>query len=242
MKRLLVLFAIMAFILVPAMAMAYNSGVELLPDAVEVSHWEIVDGAWVEFGTGNVLSNARCWRSGAASDSCNKQVWEIPFTTHASMAQWLFYNLGGTRWDWRIRKPGTYAADCIEATIRSNNDVVITFANFADLLYQETGGVDPTISTWYAWGEDWNHAKDRWVSAADLNKQRVTIGDSDQLHTGFVTKLWNKIDVVNCNSSCEYENTGTIIITLQNMKLWVDPTNGGWLASKNPTEPPPITQ
>ena len=102
--------------------------------------------------------------------------------------------------------------------------------------------MDPTISTWYAWGEDWNHAKDRWVSAADLNKQRVTIGDSDQLHTGFVTKLWNKIDVVNCNSSCEYENTGTIIITLQNMKLWVDPTNGGWLASKNPTEPPPITQ
>jgi len=45
-------------------------------------------------------------------------------------------------------------------------------------------------------------------------------------HAGLSTKILNKIVVENCNSSCEYENRGTITITLQNIKLWVDPVNG----------------
>jgi hypothetical protein len=238
MKKLLVCFAVLALLLVPAMAMAYNSGEELPDDAVEVSHWELIDGVWTELGIGNVLSKARCWRSASASENCNREVWEIPFTTHASMAQWLYYNLGGTRWDWRILKPGTYAADCIEATLKSNNDVVITFADFADLEYLESGGVDPTIAIWYSIGESWEKANSQWITADDLNEAEFPINDSGRLHNGYVLKLWNKINVVNCNSSCEYENTGRIIITLQNMKLWVDPVTGGWDSAKNPTEPP----
>jgi hypothetical protein len=238
MKKLLVCFAVLVLLLVPAMAMAYNSGEELPDDAVEVSHWELIGGVWTELGIGNVLSKARCWRSAAATDTCNREVWDIPFTVHASMAQWLFYNLGGTRWDWRILKPGTYAADCIEATLKSNNDVVITFADFADLEYMESGGVDRTIPIWYSIGESWDAANSQWVSADALNNMSFPINDSRRLHNGYVLKLWNKIHVVDCNSSCEYETAGRIIVTLQNMKLWVDRETGGWDAAKNPSEPP----
>jgi hypothetical protein len=230
MKKLLVCLVVLAFLLVPAMAMAHNPGNELSDDAVEVEHWEWNGTAWIHKDPNDTSSLARCWRSGQSDGTCNKEVWDIPFTNHASMAQWLFYNLGGTRWDWRILKPGTYAADCIEATIRSNNDVAVTFAGFGDLEYMEEGGIDRTISTWYSWGESLAVAeRNGWVRAADLNQQTAFISDSEQLHRGFVLKLWNKIDVVNCNSSCEYENTGTIYITLQNIKLWVDGESGHWL-------------
>lgn len=240
MKRLLVLFAIMAIIFVPAMAMAYNAGQELPQGAVEVEHWELVDGNWISHNPGDVTSLARCWRSGGAGGNCNKESWVINFTHHASMAQWCNWSIGGTRWDWRILKPGTYAADCIEFWLQSNNDVLIDYEGFAD-LYRPLGNqtTKTTIDTYYSFGETIAQAEaNGWVSAEDLNDDDDTIRDSLALHAGTATKLLNKIVVEDCNSSCEYENTATITLKLQNTKLWVDPTTGGWLASKNPVGPP----
>ncbi|MEA4884587.1 MAG: hypothetical protein VB144_13220 [Clostridia bacterium] len=230
MKRLFVLFAIMALVFVPAMAMAYNPGQELPAGAVEVEHWEMVNGAWVSHPSGDVTSLARCWRSGPTQGSCNKENWVIDFTHHASMAQWSDWTIGGTRWDWRILKPGTYAADCIEFTLKSNNDVLIDYEGFADLQYLETGaGVKRTIDTYYSFGEDIVAAeRNGWVRAVDLNTDDDLILDSAALHGGMSTKLLNKIVVENCNSSCEYEDTATITLKLQNIKLWVDGVNGTW--------------
>ncbi len=142
--------------MVPAMAMAYNPGEELPDGAVEVEHWEMDEnGAWIRHDSGDLTSLARCWRSGPTQGgSCNKENWTINFVHHASMAQWCEWTIGGTRWDWRILKPGTYAADCIEFTLKSNNDIKITFAGFDDLQYLEEGGVKTTIDTYYSYGED----------------------------------------------------------------------------------------
>jgi len=232
MKRSLVLFAIMALILVPAMAMAYNDGEDLPKGAVEVEHWEWDEdnGVWVHRNPADLSSLARCWRSGPDSGNCNKARWAISFTHHASMAQWCDWTMGGTRWDWRILKPGTYAADCIEFTLKSNNDVQITFAGFGDLEYIEAGGVNRFIETYYSWGESVEEADTNgWTRASALNQVVLGFLDGDDLHEGFSTKLMNKIVVVECNSSCEYENEGTITIALQNIKRWVDPVTGGWL-------------
>lgn len=238
MKRLLVLLAIMAIIFVPAMAMAYNPGEELPPSAVEVEHWELerVPGSnpaeyqWVPKGTGNTASLARCWRSIPANGNCNKEIWTFDFIHHASVAQWCEWSMGGTRWDWRILKPGSFAADCIEATLKSNNDVSVTLSGFADLKYKESApaGTEDTIKTYYSYGETIDDAvANGWAPASQINQTRL-IPNSAALHEGYSVKLWNMIEVVACNNSCEYEDTGTITIALQNIKLWVDPATGSW--------------
>ncbi|HHX26916.1 MAG TPA: hypothetical protein GX721_09645 [Firmicutes bacterium] len=234
MKKLLVCLVVLAFLLVPAMAMAYNDGQDLPSGATEQTHWEwnpdkygVGVGGWDEYKAGNTAALARCWTSGGGLGYCNKEKWNIAFTHHASMAQWCNWTMSGTRWDWRILKPGTYAADCISVWLQSNNDVKITFAGFGDLEYMlEDAGVKRTIDTYYSWGSDLESTP--WIRAINLNEEFALIGDSEALHEGLSTKLWNKIFVENCNSSCEYENSGTITIALQNIKRWVDPQTGGW--------------
>ncbi|MEW5866307.1 MAG: hypothetical protein AB1774_05530 [Bacillota bacterium] len=228
MKRLVLILALMTVLLVPATALAASPGVPLPAGAVEVETWKLVEGEWVSQGTGNVEALARCWSSGPAQGACNKQSWVINFIHHASVAQWIEWSIGGTRWDWRIRKPGTYAADCINFALKSNNAVAINYDGFNDLTYLEQGeGVKQTIDTYYSYGATIAEAEaNGWVRASALNEEDDLIPDSAGLHAGMNTKLWNKIEVVECNSSCEYEDTATITLVLQNMKHWVDPATG----------------
>lgn len=229
MKRIIVILALMAVLLVPAAALAYNPGVALPAGATEVETWYLEAGQWVSQGTGDVKALARCWSSGPSLDNaCNKQNWVINFTNHASVAQWIKWAITGTRWDWRIRKPGTYAADCITFSLQSNNDVAINYDGFADLAYLEQGeGVKQTIDTYYSYGATLAEAEaNGWVRASDLNNDDDLIEDSAALHAGLSTKLWNKIVVEECNSSCEYEDTATVTLVLQNIKHWIDPANG----------------
>ena len=235
MKKLLVCFAVLALLLVPAMANAALPGEPQPVSAVEVEHWELAaDGVtWDHKEPGNGL--ARCWRSGGDQGECNKTSWVINITHHAAMAQWSEWSIGGTRWDWRILKPGTYAADCIEFKLQSNNSVLIDYEDFADLLRTTEGGVKQTIDTYYSFGESIGQAQTNgWVRATDLNKHDVIIPDSAVLHVGMVTKLFNKIVVENCNSSGEYEDTAVITLTLLNQQPWVDP-EGGWGDQSLPT-------
>lgn len=239
MKRLLVLFAIMALLLVPTMAMGASTGEALPSGATEVGHWELVNGAWVgDPSTGDGLigsGNARCWKSGqAVTGDCNiAQYGPVTFTHHASVAQWCRLNITNTRWDWRVRKPGTYAADCITVQLASNNAIQLAFAGFGDLMYKETGeGIKQNIATWYALAGTLPAVdSSAWISASYFTERVVTIPDSQALHDGYDYKLYNKIFVDTCNSSCEYENKGTITITLTNIKDWIDGTTGTW---KNP--------
>ena len=226
MKKLLVCLALLTLLIVPTMANAQLPGEPLPVGAVEVEHWELVEGAWDHMEPGEGL--ARCWRSGGAQGECNRTSWLVNFTHHAAMAQWSEWSIGGTRWDWRILKPGTYAADCIEFKLLSNNAVLIDYDGFADLLRTTEGGVKQTIDTYYSFGESIGQAEaNGWVRATDLDKHDDIIPDSATLHVGMVTKLFNKIVVENCNSSGEYEDTATLTLTLLNQQPWVDP-NGGW--------------
>ena len=236
MKKLLVCFAVLALLLVPAMANAALPGEPLPVGAVEVEHWELAaDGVtWVHKEPGNGL--ARCWRSGGAQGECNQTSYVVNITHHAAMAQWSEWSIGGTRWDWRILKPGTYAADCIEFKLQSNNSVLIDYEDFADLLRTTEGGVKQTIDTYYSFGESIGQAESNgWVRAADLNEHDDIIPDSAVLHVNYVTKLFNKIVVENCNSSGEYEDTAVITLTLLNQQPWVDPA-GGWGDQSLPTQ------
>jgi len=197
--------------------------------ADEQETWKWSGSAWVSQGVGDVQADARCWTSFPAAYYCNKKTHLIDVTIHASVAQWISWSISGTRWDWKVRKPGTYAADCITGFIQSNQDVFIDYEGFADLQTLGTS-INPTIPICYGFGPSLAQAEiNGWVPAAALNNDDDMLLDSQDLHDGISWKLWNKIEVVNCNSACEYEDAATITLTLQVIKTWIDPATGYFL-------------
>ncbi len=232
MKRVTLILALMTILLLPAVAQgAYNPGVPLPAGATETEAWELLEGNWGSMyvnGEPSTSAKARAWYSGGDADSCNKQNWVIGVENHASVAQWISWSISATRWDWRVRKPGKYAADCITFWMKSNNDVLVDYEGFEDLQYQGTGGVNQSIATWYAYSATGASTPPTagWVTAANLNGHDDLVEDSVDLHAGLSFKLWNMIEVVDCNSSCEYEDEATVTLVLQNIKDWIDGSTG----------------
>lgn len=228
MKRLLVVTLLLALLAVPGVAAAYDPGQALPAGATEVEAWRWDGAQWVSMSTGGLTSEARCWTSGPTSGACNKENWPVNVTAHASVAQWVDWTLSGTRWDWRVRKPGTYAADCITFTLKSNNDVFIDYEGFGDLVSVTGNSVNPNIATAFGFGPTIGQVQ--FVSGDALNTHDDLVPDSDALHAGLSCKLWIKITVVECNSSCEYEDTATVTLKLKNIKMWIDPATGNFLS------------
>lgn len=164
--------------------------------------------------------NARVWRLYEGWDTTCNQDREEDVTIKANVAQWAKWSCDFRGWEWYVRKPGDYFADCIQGHVQSNGSVAITFVGFGD-LEAEGAAVNPTIGTFYAAltgsGEP---SPDDWVAACELSS--VTIGDSLALHTGMSWKLWNRIVVVDCNSPGVYGNYPTLELTLLNQATWLD--------------------
>ena len=97
-----------------------------------------MNGAWVEVVKTDPAKKVATYTSGGADGACNKLEWTIDIVNHASIAQWINWAFSDTRWDWQVRKPGTYAADCISFVIQSNNDVTMSFAGFEPLVNGQT--------------------------------------------------------------------------------------------------------
>jgi hypothetical protein len=220
-----ILAAILMVLFLPLVASAQFSGTE-----VETWVWDEDGSAWVYQGTGDVTALARCWASLPTQGACNKD-WNIDVDIHASIAQWIEWTLSGSRWDWKVRKPGRYGADCITASVKSNQHVLVDYHNFND-LETESVSVNPTIPIWYHVSELGAQLpppdSPLWTRAADLNNSAEwdTIYDSQQLHDGIQFKLWNMIEVVDCNSACEYHDDAEISLKLLCQKWWIDRSTG----------------
>jgi hypothetical protein len=227
MKKLLLVAVMVCF--VPALAFSQASTYP--PDGYAVEAFVLVDGQWVTMGTANPAALAQCWASYPADSSCNKD-WQISVKIHASIAQWCKWSMTGTRWDWFVKKPGNYAADCISGTIASNQNVLVDYHGFGDLIALEPDkAVDDTIEVWYAVsgvGTPYPIGDANWVRSYDLNNvaEWDTVYDSQALHNGFTWKLWNRIYVSTCNSACEYEDDAFISLYLLCQKPWIDRETG----------------
>jgi hypothetical protein len=210
-------------------------------DGNEVETWYWNGAGWVYQGTGDIQALARCWASEPDFGYCNKD-WDIPVKVHASIAQWLDWTLSGKRWDWQVRKPGCYGADCITATLKSNQHILVDYHGFTDLTAESTS-VNPVIPIWYtvsAMGAALPAAGDpAWVTPAQLNDPAEwdTVYDSPGLHDGIQFKLWNMICVEECNSACEYQAHGNISLKLLCQKPWIDRGTGYF---NDGSEPPPF--
>jgi len=189
--------------------------------------WEWNGNEWVAMGQGNIMANARAWSSEVVTGYCNTGRWEIPVSVHASVAQWVEFSLSGSRYIWRVRKPGEYTANSLTATLQSNGDVKIDFEGFANLQSVSGDSVEKEIPIWYAATNVMDpNAIYNWIPATELNVIDDLVKDSAKLHRGYAWKLWNKIKVVECNSACEYQNDATITLVLDNQKDWIDPSTG----------------
>ncbi len=229
MKRILLGFIALAIALGLYTTVVAVTGEPLPPGSVPHQAWELIDKEWVPMRVGDLTVRARAFSSGPVIGSCNKLEWQIPVKVHASVAQWIEFSISGTRYDWQVRKPGTYAANSLTATLKSNGDVGIDFDGFEDLQYLGQGGVKQTIDTWYAYGEGADPGDINWIPAAQVNELDAVVEDSCGLHSGYSWKLWNKIRVTECNSACEYEDNAMITLVLKNQKIWIDPETGNFL-------------
>ena len=235
MKKLLIAMIIVGLLPVAALAQPPSG-------AIEVDSWaylEINDSppetAWVWQsgpGTPNLQALARCFVSRKGDGYCNKD-WEIPFKVHASIAQWLEWDFNGTRWDWFVRKPGNYAANCLTWWLSSNQDVTMDFVDFGPLIAEDPKpGTDHEIEVFYCFDPPgalppfkWDPL---WIPAPLMNDPAnwLYIEDSENLHEGFQVKIWNYIHVERCNSACEYQNDAFISLTLECQKDWIDRSDG----------------
>jgi hypothetical protein len=76
----------------------------------------------------------------------------------------------------------------------------------------------------YSQGSD--HGRISWEDAGSLTE--FVFEDNTALHAGFNWKLWNEINVVECNSPGLYTMSGFITLTLDNQAVWVDDESGGF--------------
>jgi hypothetical protein len=116
-----------------------------------------------------------------------------------------------TRLDWRVQKPGTYAALATKITASGIGKLSIQFSEFGNL--SKVGGTSGTIAASYGFGDNLAAAEAAgWVSAVDLNNEVRYIDLSEPVPVS----MWSKISVGEEDSSAEYENTGVITFIVSN--------------------------
>ena len=111
-----------------------------------------------------------------------------------------------TRLDWRVRKPGIYAALATEITATGCGKLQVQFSDFRDLA--RTDGVSGTVPAFYAFGQDLpEKASLQWIAASAMNDQSnwPTPVKLDPT-TGSVVRLWSMINVGEDVSSAEYSS------------------------------------
>ncbi len=225
--------ALLVFAVMPATSVAQPQVEVYMDDPLAPGTWPTV------WAPGDDAALARLFRVGSAVDSaCNKRLWTIDMTIHASVAQWVSWSLTWQGWQWYIKKPGCYAGDCIEFNIASNGDIQFDYVGFSNLTADVPNQQKEEIETFYSFGADITTAEaNGWISAADLALQGSFLDETllngdgiilPNLHVGISYKLWTKVCVETCNTACEYSADGSIVIELKQQKTWLD-DNGDWL-------------
>jgi hypothetical protein len=175
---------------------------------------------------GNATARGRFWLDyNPLADSCNKERWEISFLDSISVAQWIRWSIEGQKTLWRIRKIGEFCGMGPVICLKSNEDVVMSFEGFENPTNGET-----EIEKYYYFTDTTTVEPDaswQWISASDLNNYTIRFEFPNGCHPQSI-KIWEKINVEQCDRACEYVDPegATIVLTLQVIKDWIDPETG----------------
>lgn len=182
----------------------------------------------------------------------NDETHQVEIKNTATIAQWMAYRFTNTEWNWSVRRPGTYAADCIGASVQSNDDLKIEFSGFGRLTSTEDGAqpiaveygyygppqhcdiqepnsplVPPPDEAYWFTPEELNAISGD--NALTLSYSMVKSNNSGPLtmwNSGARFKLWNRIDVPRDQRACSYTGGGTITIKLTDIKAFIDGPSG----------------
>ena len=187
----------------------------------EVQVWKWDGNSWKPERKGNVEANARAWHQGTMQgDFCNKKTWTIEVATHTSVAQWIRWQLNAQGWRIYVRKPGTYIANCISGSIKSNAEVRVTFSGFDDLK----NDLGEAIETYYSFGEEDPSPAMVWYPAKTLDSETLVVPYCE--HNAH---LWIKIvvredpdDLYPKTRACEYQDDAQVKISVTVYKTWLD--------------------
>lgn len=220
MKKLLVLVMVA---LLAMGALAGTASAARIPNAT--------GGDWEDVQVHNTASdpkNALVFRvPGGVEQYCNESPREFDINVRAFVAQWAHWEVDFGGWEWYVKKPGTYFGDCIAAHIQSNGHVTVSFEGFGNLVRvdPDPGGLPDTnkiIPTRFGYSVG-NVTPLGWIAATEMDEFEVPFADNNGLHQGRNFKLWNEITVVDCNSPGFYAMSGTVILTLDNQPVWINP-------------------
>ena len=173
----------------------YDTGYkgDLLPDgSTTPGTYELRDGAWIP------AVYAIAWNSGGADSDgiSNKPVFTFEITNHVSVAQWINWSISGTRKDWRVLRPGTYASDSVTARIQSNNDVVIEFyAEDPEYLSVAASQGHPEVVRLPETDQIGEVDSRGWWRGSDFSSDDplvIRFQDSASLHSGLTYKIWGR--------------------------------------------------
>ncbi len=120
-------------------------------------------------------------------------------------------SLSATRLDWRVRKPGTYAALATEITATGYGKLSIQFSEFGDPVRSD--GTPGTVDAFYGFGATLAVVEaEGWVRADMLNGASRVI----DLSSPMPVWMWSMIGVGEEDSSTEYESKGVITFIVSN--------------------------
>ncbi len=113
MRRFSIVLALAFVLAMGGMVFAQSIGERLPMNATPTTTWELSGDEWV------VTSNAQSFNSMGTSGHCNRACWDVTLQNHVSVAEWIDWEINGTRKDWRVLKPGTYASDPLRPALRA---------------------------------------------------------------------------------------------------------------------------
>lgn len=135
-------------------------------------------------------------------------------------------SINAGRYDWLIRKPGTFAAEPLVIDIQSNRSFVLSFSKFGDL---QSKTLNPgKIPAFYSIGATLAETeRNGWFPARKLNGVSLTaVVEADQTRQ-FVWKLWPKIEITKNTRAGDYEDTGCLTFTILENQIYLDGEPGG---------------
>lgn len=130
------------------------------------------------------------------------------------------WSLDASVFDFRIRKPGTYAACLALMTVESNWQINIGFDSFGDLIPVLPYG-SGQIPAFYATAPaEQASPPEQFLTPADFDQQVlvVPIGAGE-----YRFSLWGKIEIGDEVTACEYGDEAIISLELENHEAYVDP-------------------
>lgn len=153
------------------------------------------------------------------------EIYPVPGVVDCEREPCVRVSMDATDADFRVRKPGDYAFRAFQMTINSNAPVAVSFQSFGDLAPEDPVPGQSPISAWYAIASEIFRAgpPDEFLTPAVFNGQTL-MAPGDE--TDFTFSIWAKILSEQSTDACEYSNTGTITLILQNSETYYENEGG----------------